>query len=90
MLITLEGIYKDGQIKLLEYPENVSEARVLVTLLPKIEGTPRTPRKIAGLLARKVKLDGTGTDPISAALDELKRERMTHFQHLDKILDTAS
>ncbi|GEM_PF-4883733 len=35
MLVTLEGIYKDGHIKLLEYPAGVSEARVLVTLLPK-------------------------------------------------------
>ncbi len=90
MLVTLEGIYKDGQIKLLEYPTGVSEARVLVTLLPKTQEAPRTPRKIAGLLARKVKLEGTSIDPVNQALDELKRERAVHLQKLDKILGTTS
>jgi hypothetical protein len=31
---TVEGIYRDGKVELLETPSNVDEARVLVTFLP--------------------------------------------------------
>jgi hypothetical protein len=34
---TVEGIYRDGKVELLETPNDVDEARVLVTFLP--EGT---------------------------------------------------
>ncbi|MDQ1638134.1 MAG: hypothetical protein QOF62_1473 [Pyrinomonadaceae bacterium] len=34
---TVEGIYRDGKVELLESPENVAEARVIVTFLD--EGT---------------------------------------------------
>jgi hypothetical protein len=34
---TVEGIYRDGKVELLENPENVGEARVIVTFLD--EGT---------------------------------------------------
>jgi hypothetical protein len=30
----IEGIYKDGQVELLEQPEGLREARVIVTFLP--------------------------------------------------------
>jgi hypothetical protein len=30
---TLEGVYRDGKVELLEAPSNVNEARVLVTFL---------------------------------------------------------
>ena len=34
-LLTVEGIYKDGRVELVERPDNVGEAaRVLVTFLP--------------------------------------------------------
>ena len=32
-MLTIEGIYKDGQIVLTETPEEVAESRVLVTFL---------------------------------------------------------
>jgi hypothetical protein len=36
-LLTVQGIYKDGKIELIERPENVDDAaRVLVTFLPAI------------------------------------------------------
>lgn len=35
MLNTVEGIYRDGKIELLETPPNLREARVIVTFLPK-------------------------------------------------------
>ncbi|HKH48428.1 MAG TPA: hypothetical protein VKM72_27515 [Thermoanaerobaculia bacterium] len=34
MLKTVEGIYKDGEVVLLERPEDLREARVIVTFLP--------------------------------------------------------
>ena len=32
-MLTIEGIYKDGQVVLTETPEEVAESRVLVTFL---------------------------------------------------------
>ena len=32
---TVEGIYRDGKVELLEIPVNLDESRVLVTFLPK-------------------------------------------------------
>ena len=42
MLLTVEGAYRDGEIKLAEIPENVEQADVLVTFLKikKNLGTP--------------------------------------------------
>jgi hypothetical protein len=34
MLNTVEGIYRDGRIELLETPAEITEARVIVTFLP--------------------------------------------------------
>jgi hypothetical protein len=34
MLTTIQGIYRDGKVELLETPTGVSEAHVLVTFLP--------------------------------------------------------
>jgi hypothetical protein len=38
MLKSVEGIYRDGKVELLETPEAATEARVIVTFLPK-QGT---------------------------------------------------
>jgi hypothetical protein len=34
MLKSVEGIYRDGKVELLETPEDLTEARVIVTFLP--------------------------------------------------------
>jgi hypothetical protein len=34
MLKSVEGIYREGKVELLETPEDVNEARVIVTFLP--------------------------------------------------------
>lgn len=34
VLTAVEGIYKDGEVELLEQPEGLREARVIVTFLP--------------------------------------------------------
>jgi len=88
MLMTIEGIYKDGKIRLLEQPLGFEEARVLVTLLPNAR-VPHVARKIGGLLADKVKLD-PDTDPVREALDEVKVERVAHLRELGKVLDARA
>ncbi len=40
MLTTVEGIYKAGKIELIEVPEDVEEARVLVTFMETRGQTP--------------------------------------------------
>jgi hypothetical protein len=34
MLKSVEGVYKDGKVELLETPDGVDEARVIITFLP--------------------------------------------------------
>jgi hypothetical protein len=36
VLTAVEGIYKDGEVELLERPEGLLEARVIVTFLPRM------------------------------------------------------
>jgi hypothetical protein len=38
VLTAIEGIYRDGQVELLEKPEGLPEARVIVTFLPLTPG----------------------------------------------------
>jgi hypothetical protein len=40
MLTAVEGIYKDGEVELLERPEGLREARVIVTFLPSTFAEP--------------------------------------------------
>ncbi len=40
---TVEGIYRDGKVELLETPADVDEARVIVTFLP--EGAVNLPER---------------------------------------------
>ena len=40
VLTAVEGIYKDGEVKLLEHPAGLREARVVVTFLPTTSATP--------------------------------------------------
>jgi hypothetical protein len=84
MLITVEGLYKDGRIELLERPDGIEQARVLVTLLPEVatSSTRRVP-KIAGVLAKQVSLEAAEVDPIQNVLDDLKRERSARHNGFD-------
>jgi hypothetical protein len=38
MIQTVEGVFKNGKVELLEEPENVRDSRVLVTFLPEAGG----------------------------------------------------
>ena len=83
MLITVEGIYKDGRVELLEHPEGIDEALVIVTLLPLAPQPPTGYRpRITGLLAERVRIPTEGMDPVRAALDELRQERAGKLERL--------
>ena len=41
MLVTLEGVYRNGQVELSERPKDVQAARVLVTFLSEPESASR-------------------------------------------------
>ena len=53
MIQTVEGIFRNGKVELLEEPQNIDEARVIVTFLPGVSGpaagAPFTPEEIADL-----------------------------------------
>ena len=51
MLTTVEGIYQDGKVELLEIPRDVNKARVIVTFLPPNQGRSQPPRFTAEELA---------------------------------------
>ena len=42
LLKSVEGIYKDGKVELLEQPEALTETRVIVTFLPENESNTGT------------------------------------------------
>ena len=45
MLTAVEGFYRDGEVELLERPEGLREARVVITFLPPT--SPELPQKEA-------------------------------------------
>jgi hypothetical protein len=49
MLQAIEGIYKDGMIKLLETPQGVAESRVIVTFLGTESAIPTTQMMVFGM-----------------------------------------
>ncbi len=48
MLTTVEGVYQEGRIELLEQPPGAEGARVLVTFLPAGKGEPEGPALTSG------------------------------------------
>jgi hypothetical protein len=53
MITTVEGIYKQGKVELLEIPPGVQESHVLVTFLPQSTGSASRRRMIYGQFAGK-------------------------------------
>lgn len=47
VLTAVEGIYEDGEIELLERPEGLQRARVIVTFLPPVPSEPSWEREEA-------------------------------------------
>lgn len=52
MLKTVEGIYREGAVELLEKPEGLREARVIVTFLPEKAAEPSMEQARQRMLAR--------------------------------------
>ena len=52
MLLTVEGAYRDGEIKLAEIPENVEQADVLVTFLETKKNLGSHPPSVSWLKPR--------------------------------------
>jgi hypothetical protein len=69
MLTSIEGVYRDGRIDLLEQPADVHEARVIVTFLPASAATKSAPPS-------RVDLRDRGIDEAQAAA---LRQRLTAF-----------
>lgn len=53
MITTVEGIYRQGKIELLEMPVGVHESRVLVTFLSKMTAPTPLHRMVYGQFAGK-------------------------------------
>jgi len=75
MLTAVEGIYRDGKVELLETPGDVSEARVIVTFLPKGDGRekvpPLTPAEVVELRWKLSAWEEDWNAPGMEAYDEL-------------------
>ncbi len=96
MLKTVCGRYHDGIIELDEYPADISEAQIIVTFLeavpsrhehlPPQPNTATTPR-LKGLLSGREPL-APDTDPVRAALEQLRIERAVSLERcIESLLD---
>ena len=47
MLLTVEGVYRDGEIELVEVPKNVEQADVLVTFLKTKKNVGTSPSSVS-------------------------------------------
>ncbi len=52
VLTAVEGIYRDGEVELMERPEGLREARVIVTFLPPTPTEPSREEARSRLLSR--------------------------------------
>ncbi len=75
MLKAVQGIYRDGKVELLETPDDVKEARVIVTFLPtgsgQEEAPPLTPAEIVELRWKLSAWEEDWNAPGMEAYDEL-------------------
>ena len=74
MIQTLEGVFRNGKVELLDQPENVMEARVIVTFLPDrngLEATPiYTPEEVAELRGKLAAWEEDWNAPGMEAYDD--------------------
>jgi hypothetical protein len=68
MLKCVEGIYRDGKVELLEKPEDVQEAQVIVAFLPQrlfeFEADFEEPQTIEGLAAEQRRFLASIQEPL--------------------------
>ena len=79
MIQSVEGVFRNGRVELLEVPENVSESRVIVTFLPDAigpAGSPDfTPDEIADLRGKLVAWEEDWNAPGMEAYDDYETRR---------------
>ena len=84
MIQTLEGVYRDGKIELAGEPQNIREARVLVTFLPLAEGPiggpSFTPEEVAELRGKLEAWDEDWHAPGMEAYDDYETWRLDSGQ----------
>ena len=76
---TVEGIFRNGKVELLQEPENIHEARVIVTFLPDAigpEGGPSfTPDEVADLRGKLAAWEEYWNAPGMEAYDDYEARR---------------
>lgn len=90
MLTAIEGVFRNGQIELRELPENIHEARVIVTFLEEAESTRLESDQ--GRAAREHLDDeafGGSVQPLAPEAFALSEERLRAFQSLVASLPEA-
>src|SRR5262249_54996692 len=79
MIQTVEGVFRNGKIELLEVPPNLQESRVIVTFLPSAigpEGGPAfTPEEVADLRGKLAAWDEDWNAPGMEAYDDYETRR---------------
>jgi len=79
MFQTLEGVFRNGKVELLHAPENIAEARVIVTFLPGLiesEGTPFiSPAELAELRGQLAAWEEDWNAPGMEAYDDYEARR---------------
>jgi hypothetical protein len=79
MIQTVEGIFRNGKVELLENPSNVHEARVIVTFLPASmgpEGGPSfTPEEVEDLRGKLAAWEEDWNAPGMEAYDDYETRR---------------
>jgi hypothetical protein len=79
MLTAVEGVFRDGHIELREIPENIREARVIVTFLPVAapadRGGAAPPEAAERIRALRAFVDALPDAP-TVPLEALDREKL--------------
>ena len=79
MIQTLEGIFRNGKIELLEVPQNIDEARVIVTFLPAVAGPvggpPFSPEEVTDLRGKLAAWEEDWNAPGMEAYDDYETRR---------------
>jgi hypothetical protein len=79
MIQSVEGVFRNGKVELLELPVNVSEARVIVTFLPETiepSGEPLfSPEEVADLRGKLEAWEEDWSAPGMEAYDDYEARR---------------
>jgi hypothetical protein len=70
MLKSVEGVYRDGEVELLERSDGIDEAQVIVTFLPKGQPLSFTPVEIAELRGKLAAWEEDWNAPGMEAYDD--------------------